>query len=130
MDLGLSGHVALITGGSRGIGRGTALSLVKEGCRVGMCARGEEGLNRTLEELRSIGPDVWGMVADVTDRADMERFVSDAAERLGGVDVLVCNVGGSAGGSTLEATDEEWQHTLDVNLLHSVHTIRAAVPRM
>ena len=130
MDLGLSGQVALITGGSRGIGRATAMSLAKEGCRVGICARGEERLNSALEELRSIGPDVWGTVSDVTDRADTERFVSDASERLGGVDALVCNVGGSSGGSTLEATDEEWHHTLDVNLMHSVRTIRAAVPRM
>ena len=126
MDLGLSGQVALITGGSRGIGRATAMSLAKEGCRVGICARGEERLNSALEEFRSIGPDVWGTVSDVTDRADTERFVSDASERLGGVDALVCNVGGSAGGSTLEATDEEWHHTLDVNLMHSVRTIRAA----
>ena len=130
MDLGLSGHVALITGGSRGIRRATAMLLAKEGCRVGICARGEKGLDSTLEELRSIGPNAWGTVADVTDRPDTERFVSDAAERLGGVDALVCNVGGSEGGAILEATDEEWQRTLDVNLMHSVRTIRAAVPYM
>ena len=130
MDLEVSDRVALITGGSRGIGRATAIALAKEGSRLGICARGEEGLNNVLEELRAITPHVWGTVADVTSRADMERFVSEAAGQLGGVDLLVCNVGGAAGGATLEATDEEWQQSLDVNLLHSVRTIRAAVPYM
>ncbi len=60
----------------------------------------------------------------------MEAFVSEAAERFGGIDALVCNVGGFSGGETLDATDEEWMATLDVNLLHAVRTIRAAVPHM
>ncbi len=128
MDLQLSGRVALITGGSRGIGRATALTLAKEGCSVGICARDQEGLDKTLQELRSISPDVWGTTADVTDRQDIERFVSQGAETLGGLDAVVCNVGGTRGTASLEASDEEWQQTLDLNLFHSVRTIRAAVP--
>jgi 3-oxoacyl-[acyl-carrier protein] reductase len=128
MELGLSGKVALVTGGSRGIGRATALTLAREGCRVAICARGEESLNRTLAELATISPRCWGCVADVTQAEQVERFVSGAAETLGGVDALICNVGGTAGGASLEATDEEWLTTFDLNLLHVVRTIRAAAP--
>ncbi len=128
MELGLSDKVALVTGGSRGIGRATALTLAREGCRVAICARGEESLNRTLAELATISPQSWGCVADVTQAADVERFVSGAAEMLGGVNALICNVGGTAGGASLEATDEEWLTTFDLNLLHVVRTIRAAAP--
>ena len=131
MDLGLSEKVALVTGGSRGIGRATALGFAAEGCNVAICARGSEQLDRTLGELRQgASGEAWGRTADVTDRGDVEAFVSGAADRFGGIDALVCNVGGSSGGETLDATDEEWMATLDVNLLHAVRTIRAAVPHM
>ncbi len=130
MDLGLAGKTALITGGSRGIGKATALCLAREGAKVAICARGQERLQRTLGALRSVSPDVWGCTADVTSKADIERFVSGAAGHFGGIDCLVCNVGGTVGGATLEATDAEWMSTLDMNLLHTVRTIRAALPHL
>ena len=128
MDLNLSGKVALVTGGSRGIGRATALTLAREGCRLAICARGEDTLDAALDELRAATPDVWGKATDVTNADEVSDFVSGAAAELGGVDALVCNVGGTVGGATLEATDEEWMATLDLNLLHAVRTIRAALP--
>ena len=128
MDLGLTGKVALVTGGSRGIGRMTALTLAREGCRIGICARGEDTLNETLSELRGISAEAWGVPADVTDSEDVTQFVSDAADRFGGIQIVVCNVGGSVGGPGLEGSDEDWMATLDINLLHSVRTIRAALP--
>ena len=127
MDLGLSGKTALITGGSRGIGRATALTLVREGCQVGICARGEETLAATLDEMHSISSSAWGVTADVTSRQDIERFISEGVAHFGGLDALVCNVGGMRGRGLLEASDEEWRETLDMNLLHSVRAIRAAV---
>ena len=130
MDLGLANKNVLVTGGSRGIGRATALHLAAEGSDVAICSRGEETLNSILDELRAITSTAWGTTADVTKAADVEAFVSGAAEHLGGIDALVCNVGGSQGGASLEATDEDWMATLDVNLMHSVRTIRAAVPHM
>ena len=130
MDLELSGKVALVTGGSRGIGRATALTLAREGCGVAICARGGDTLEATMAELRTVSSNVWGVTADVTNASDVERFVSAAAGALGRIDIVVCNVGGSFGGSSLEASDEDWMSTLDINLLHSVRTIRAALPHM
>lgn len=130
MELGIKDNVAIVTGGSRGIGRATALNLAKEGCQVAICARGEEQLDKTLIELREISSDSWGSVADVTNRQDVDGFISDVVERFGRIDSLICNVGGFSGGETLDATDEEWMATLDVNLLHVVRSIRAAVPHM
>ena len=130
MDLELSGKVALVTGGSRGIGRATALTLAREGCGVAICARGEDTLKATMAELRVVSSDVWGTTADVTNASDVESFVSGAVGALGRIDIVVCNVGGSFGGSSLEASDEDWMKTLDINLLHSVRTIRSALPHM
>ena len=130
MDLGLRGKVALITGGSRGIGRMTALRLAEEGCDVAICARNAAGVERTLEELRVFGGRVHGSAADVTAAGEVERFVQESAAALGGVDLLVANVGGSAGGELLDSTPEDWLRTFDLNLFHAVRAIRAAVPHM
>ena len=120
MDLDLDGKVVLVTGGSRGIGRATAMALAEEGCLLATCSHGEEGLQAILKDLRSISPKSWGQVADVTKADEVEAFVSGAAQQLGGIDAVVCNVGGSMGGSSLDATDEDWLATLDVNLMHAV----------
>ena len=90
MDLELDGKVALVTGGSRGIGRETALRLGSEGCSVAICARGEEGLHQTLGDLKDLGVLTFGVVADVSIAGEAARFVDEAAEALGGVDILVC----------------------------------------
>ena len=103
MELGLSGKVVLVTGGSRGIGRATAFTLAREGCRVAICARGEESLNHTLAELATISSHSWGCVADVTKTENVEQFVSGAIEQFGGIDALICNVGGTAGVASKEA---------------------------
>ena len=112
MDLELSGKVALVTGGSRGIGRATALTLARSGSGVAICARGTDTLEATLAELSAVSADVWGVTADVTNASDVERFVSGAASALGRIDIVVCNVGGSFGGPFLEASDEDWMNTL------------------
>jgi NAD(P)-dependent dehydrogenase (short-subunit alcohol dehydrogenase family) len=76
MDLGLRDKVALVTGGSRGIGRLTALRLAEEGCHVALCARNPEGLARTADELRAFGGRVHGVAADVTAPGEVERFAA------------------------------------------------------
>jgi 3-oxoacyl-[acyl-carrier protein] reductase len=130
MDLGLQDKVALVTGGSRGIGRLTALRLAEEGCHVAICARNAPGLARTLDELRAFGGRAHGVAADVTAPGEVERFVDESAATLGGLDLLVANVGGSAGGELLDSTPEDWARTFELNLFHAVRALRAAVPHM
>lgn len=130
MDLGLTGKVAVVTGGSRGIGRATALTFAAEGAAVAICARGSETLQATLAEIRAHDVNAFGMPVDVTKRDEVEAFVSASAETLGGVDILINNVGGSVGKGLMGSTDEEWVDTFDLNLFHAVRTSRAAVPHM
>ncbi len=128
MDLRLQSKVALVTGGSRGIGREIALGLATEGCSVAISARGAEMLEQTAGELRAKGVEVLPLQADVTDAADIERMVSAVVARFGTVHVLVNNVGGSRGGA--EPTDEEWQGGLDLNLFATIRTTRLVLPHM
>jgi 3-oxoacyl-[acyl-carrier protein] reductase len=126
LDLELRDKVALITGGSRGIGRAIGLALAAEGCHVAFCARSEDGLRETESELRGRGVQAIGLQADVTQQGAVEAFVEQAAEALGRIDVLVNNVGG-AGRTDDDAT---WQGAVDLNLMAAVRGCRAAVPHM
>ena len=126
MDLALSDKVAIVTGGSRGIGRSIALALAGEGCRVAICARGEERLRETEAELRAAGVDALGVVTDVTVAADIERLVATTVERFGRLDILVNNAGSRA----REDTDEVWNATYESNVLAAVRATRAAVPHL
>jgi 3-oxoacyl-[acyl-carrier protein] reductase len=130
LDLGLTGKVGLVTGGSRGIGRATALRLAAEGVHVGICGRSSDTLESTVAELRAAGVRAHAVVADVTVSGEVERFVDECATELGGVDLVVANVGGSAGRGLLESTPEDWLQTFDLNLFHAVRAIRAALPHM
>lgn len=130
MDLGLNGKIGLVTGGSRGIGRAIALRLAAEGAAVSICGRAAETIERTLDELRDLGVPAHGVVADVTQPGEVERFVDESAAALGGVDLLVANAGGSAGLGLLDSTAEDWARTFELNLFHAVRAIRAAVPHM
>ena len=130
MDLGLRGKVALITGGSRGIGRAIARAFADEGAHLALCARGAEGLEEAATELRSRGVEVVTVVADTRRRADVERFVAVAAERLGGIDILVNNTGGTRGRGLLETTDDEWQESVELNFFSAMYASRAVIPHL
>ncbi len=130
MDLGLRGKVALITGGSRGIGRAIARAFADEGAHLALCARGAEGLEEAATELRSRGVEVVTVVADTRRRADVERFVAVAAERLGGIDILVNNTGGTRGRGFLETTDDEWQESVELNFFSAMYASRAVIPHL
>ncbi len=131
MDLDLQDKVALVTGGSRGIGKAIANGLAAEGCSVGICARGEETLRETAAELRSRhGVPVEAAVADVTDPDDAARFVDACREELGGVDVLVNNVGGNRRKPFDETTDEDWHEMFELNVNSAFRLSRMVVPDM
>jgi 3-oxoacyl-[acyl-carrier protein] reductase len=117
--LELTGRRAFITGGSRGIGLAIAQALAREGAEIVVCGRDADSLTRS--GMRAVQ-------ADVTDPAELGRAVDQAAEQLGGLDLLVANAGGSAGGGLLDSTPEEWSATFALNALHAAHAIRCAVP--
>ena len=126
MDLGLKDKVAVVTGGSRGIGRAIALGLAREGCHVAICARGEEKLRETEAEIAATGVRTFAMPMDVTDGVAIDTLIERTAAELGRLDILVNNAGGNRQGDD----DEAWQGVLDVNLMAAVRASRAAVPHM
>lgn len=130
MDLGLTSHVAVVTGGTRGIGRAICKTLILEGCRVSLCARDRRAVNATVAELNAGGARARGDVADVTVPGEVERFIDATAAEVGEIHHLVANVGGTIGQGSLDATAEEWARTFDLNVGHAIRAIRAAVPHM
>ena len=130
MDLGLRGKVALVTGATRGIGLAIAEGLAREGCTVALCARSADDVERTAARLGARVP-TYGAAVDVEDDAALEAFVAEAARRLGGLDALVANAGGSLGGALLaEADGPAWRRTLGLNVVHAAVAARAAAPIM
>jgi 3-oxoacyl-[acyl-carrier protein] reductase len=131
MDLGLTGKVAIVTGGSRGIGRAIALALAGEGARVAICARGEEGLRAAERELRGTGPGPHlALALDVTSAEGVETLVARTAAELGGIDVVVHNVGGSRVWSFPEAGEEDFRTVFDLNLWPAVRLSLRALPEL
>src|SRR6476646_5350828 len=130
MDLRLAGKVALVTGGTRGIGRAVVARLVDEGSTVAFCARSADAVEETLAEHAATGSTLFGRPCDVTAPDKLETFVRDTAEELGRLDLLVANVGGIVGGPLLESSDADWSATFELNLLHCIRATRAAAPLM
>ena len=131
MDLGLRDRVALVTGGSRGIGRAIALGFAAEGCDVSIVARSGDDLRRTADEISALGVRALSLSLDMRDAAAPAQAVSRTVAELGSLNVLVNNVGGSAGDTSFATgTEEHWSATFDVNLHAAVRASRAAAPLM
>jgi 3-oxoacyl-[acyl-carrier protein] reductase len=130
MELGLQDKVAVVTGGSKGIGKATVLDLAREGCKVAFTARGEEALQATAQEASSLPDAVLPLRADMTNLEDIERMVQETLTAFGGIDILVNNVGGSRGGMTWDTSDEEWAEVFYLNLFAAVRASRLVIPAM
>ncbi len=131
MDLGLKGKVAIVTGGSEGIGRATAQSLGREGVRVVICARRADVLERAAQEVaEATGAEIVAVQADMRNPTDVERLVESAVQRFGRLDILVNNAGTSAAGAFESVSDEAWQADLDLKLFGAIRASRAAVPHL
>jgi 3-oxoacyl-[acyl-carrier protein] reductase len=133
MDLQLTDKVAIVTGSSRGLGLASARSLVAEGCRVCLCARGSEQLAAAAVEVEAAArrPNmVMAVQADVSTADGIALVVDRAVERFGGLDILVNNVGRAAGTDLLDTSDAEWQAAFDETLFPAIRASRLAVPHM
>ena len=130
MKLGLAGRKAVVTGGTRGLGRAIAEELVREGVDIAICSRTEDQVRETVEELRYRGTTVFGDVADVTDPEQVRAFVAESAEVLGGIDILINNAGRAHPGNFETLSDEDWEADLDVKLFSMIRCTREALPVM
>ena len=124
MDLGLKGRRAIVTGGSKGIGRRCADILADEGAHVAICARDQGEVAATVEALKARGVTAYGEALDVADKPALEAWVAHAGDALGGIDIVVANVSALAG----QNTEEAWRKQFEVDVMHTVRTVEAAMP--
>ncbi|UCZ53909.1 3-ketoacyl-ACP reductase [Bacillus shivajii] len=126
----LEGKKALITGGSRGIGRATAIALAKEGVELGLIARSEESFQSVEKELTALDATFVTAVADVANEQEVQLAVKKIEDKFGAIDILINNAGVGVRGSFLELPTDEWKKVLDTNVMGIVHVTQAALPAM
>ena len=133
MELGLTGRRAVVTGGSKGLGKAIAAELLAEGAAVAICSRHADELEQTAAELRATaahGQQLLALPCDVTDPAQVTDFVAAATAALGGLDILVNNAGGARPGRFAALTDDDWHDDIEVKLFSQIRCIRAALPHL
>jgi len=131
MELGLHGRVALVTGGSKGIGKASALELAREGVDVAICARGQELLERVAAEMaQQTGRRILPIAADMNREEDAQRFVHTAVRHFGRLDILVNCAGSSPGGTLQHLSEQDWMLSLNLKFMGYVRTTKVAIPYM
>jgi 3-oxoacyl-[acyl-carrier protein] reductase len=124
VDLDLKGRNAIVTGGTRGIGRAIAELLADEGCNLALCARHEAAVDETVAALRGRGVKSWGSRIDVAETEALRAWVAEAAAALGSLDIFVANV--SALAQSMD--DDSWRRSLEIDIMGTVAGVEAAIP--
>ena len=133
MDLGLGGRRAIVTGGSKGLGKAIAAELLAEGVSVVICSRNAGELKATAGELAGQAAGdarLTALACDVTDPDQVAAFMEQATATLGGLDILVNNAGGARPGRFATLTDDDWHADIEVKLFSQIRCIRAALPQL
>lgn len=131
MDLGLKGKVVIITGGSEGIGKASAMRFAQEGARIAICARRKDPLDKVAQEIKDqSGSEILSIQADVTNQHEIERVVEETIRSYGALNILVNNAGTSASHHFEDVTEEAWDFDLDLKLRAAIRFSRAAIPHM
>jgi 3-oxoacyl-[acyl-carrier protein] reductase len=135
MNLELNNRVAMIAAASKGLGKACALALAKEGCRISICSRSAETLEKSRAEIAAHAPqntheDMLAVTADVASAADLEKWYQQTVERFGQVDILVTNTGGPPVKRFQELTDDQWQAGVESTLMNVIRLSRLVIPGM
>lgn len=131
MELSIQGKIALVTASSQGIGKGTALSLAREGVHLAICSRNERSIHTAAREIASeTGAKVLPITADVSKSEDIERIVETVKKEYGTIHILVNNAGGPPTGKVTEIPDAEWEKGVQLTLMSMVRLTRAVLPMM
>ena len=131
MDLGLHDKIAIVTGGSKGIGRATALALAQEGVDVAICARGVAELEDAAADIRAqTGRRVLAVRADTGEPGDIQNLVAETVAGLGGVDILINNAVNSTAAPFMELADADWLNHINVKIMGYVRCAREVIPYM
>ena len=131
MDLKLKDKVAVIGGASKGLGKGCALQLAKEGANVAICARGLDSLNETADFIeKSTNSKVLAIQADLSKADDIHRVVDETIKTFGRIDILVNNSGGPPPGNFFDFSDQDWEDSFDLLLLYVIRMCRLVIPYM
>ena len=131
LELGLKGKVAIVTGGSEGLGRAAVERFARSGARVTACARRKDVLEGAVDAIRkATGAEILAVPADVSQAADCAAVVAATVGRFGGVDILLNNAGTSAGASFEKVDDDAWQADFDLKVMAAVRMCRLVIPSM